>query len=57
MMEAPATIMYASIVSCELVCITLTLAALNGLEVKTANFENAYLTALVNEKDMVYPWT
>ena len=50
MTEAPATITYASVVSHESVHIALTLAALNGLEVKTANIENAYLTALVNEK-------
>ena len=50
MTEAPATITYASIVSCESVWIALTLAALNGLEVKTADIENAYLTAPVNKK-------
>ena len=50
MTEAPATITYASVVSRESVRIALTLAALNGLEVKTANIENAYLTAPVNEK-------
>ena len=50
MTEAPATITYASVVSHESVRIALTLAALNGLEVKTADIENAYLTAPVNEK-------
>ena len=37
MTEVPATITYASVVSRELVRIALTLAALNGLEVKTAD--------------------
>ena len=50
MTEVPATITYASVVSHELVHIALTLAALNGLEVKTADIENAYLTAPVDEK-------
>jgi hypothetical protein len=50
MTEAPATITYASVVSRESVRIALTLAALNGLEVKTADIENAYLTAPVNER-------
>ena len=38
------------LVSCESVRIALTLAALNGLQVKTANIENAYLQAPVAEK-------
>ena len=50
MTEAPATITYASVVSRESVRIALTLAALNDLEVKTADIENAYLTAPVAEK-------
>ena len=50
MTEAPATVTYASVVSRESVRIALTLAALNGLQVKTADIENAYLTAPVNEK-------
>ena len=36
---------YASVVSREFVRIALTLAALNNLEVKTADIENAYLIA------------
>ena len=48
--ETPASITYASVVSRESVRIALTLAALNDLEVKTADIENAYLTAPVNEK-------
>jgi hypothetical protein len=50
MTEAPASITYASVVSRESVRIALTLAALNDLEVKTADIENAYLTAPVGEK-------
>ena len=50
MTQAPATLTYASVVSRELVRITLTIAALNDLEVKTADIENAYLTAPVTEK-------
>ena len=50
MTKAPTTITYTSVVSHESVQIALTLAALNGLQVKTADIENAYLTAPVNEK-------
>ena len=50
MTKAPATITYVSVVSHESVRIALTLAALNGLQVKTADIENVYLTALLNEK-------
>ena len=50
MTEAPATLTYASVVSRESVRIALTLAALNDLQVKTADIENAYLTAPVTEK-------
>lgn len=45
-----ATVTYASVVSRESVRIALTIAALNDLEVKTADIENAYLTAPVGEK-------
>jgi ribosomal protein L31E len=48
--ETPASITYTSVVSRESVRIALTLTALNDLEVKTANIENAYLTAPVGEK-------
>jgi hypothetical protein len=48
--ETPASITYASVVSRESVRIALTLAALNDLEVKSADIENAYLTAPVGEK-------
>jgi hypothetical protein len=47
---APATITYASVVSRELVRIALLLAALNDVEVKTLDIENAYITAPNAEK-------
>jgi CxxC motif-containing protein (DUF1111 family) len=50
MTETPASNTYANVVSRESVCITLTLAALNDLDVKIADIENAYLTAPVMEK-------
>ncbi len=48
--EAPATITYTSVVSCETVCITLLLAALNDLEVKVGDVLNTYITAPVTKK-------
>ena len=48
--EAPATLTYASVVSRETVRIALTLAALNALEVKVGDIQNAYLTAPVEER-------
>jgi hypothetical protein len=48
--EPPATITYASVVSRESVRIALLLAALNDVEVKTADIENAYITAPCSEK-------
>ena len=48
--EAPATMTYASVVGRETVRIALTIAALNGLDVKTGDVENAYLTAPNKEK-------
>ena len=47
---APASLTYASVVSRESVRIALTMAALNGLEVKTSDVENAFLTAPTEEK-------
>ena len=47
---APRKLTYASVVSQESVCIALTLAALNDLEVKTYDIQNAYLTAPCLEK-------
>ena len=45
-----ATMTYATVVIRESVRIALTLAALNNSEVKTADIENAYLTAPIGEK-------
>jgi hypothetical protein len=47
--EAPATIIYASVVSRETVCLALTFASLNDLEVKVGNVLSAYITAPVKE--------
>ena len=49
MIEAQATLTYASVVSRQSVRIALTLAAPNNLEVKAADIQNAYLTAPVSE--------
>jgi hypothetical protein len=46
---SPASLTYASVVSRESVRIALTLAALNDLEVKTSDIQNAYLSAPVSE--------
>jgi hypothetical protein len=48
--EAPKTLTYASVVSRESVWIILTMAALNDLEVKAADIQNASLTAPVSER-------
>ncbi len=48
--QAPATIIYASVVSREIVRLALTFASLNDLEVKVGNVLNAYITAPVKEK-------
>jgi hypothetical protein len=50
MTKAPATITYASIVSCETVPIALLMAALNDLNVKVGDVLNAYITAPITEK-------
>ena len=50
MTQTPATLTYASMVSCESVRIALTMAALHDLEVKTGDIKNAYLTVPVAEK-------
>jgi hypothetical protein len=48
--EAPQTLTYASVVSRESVRIVLTMAALNDLEVKAADIQNAYRTAPVSKR-------
>ena len=50
MNEAHATVTYASVVSRETVRIVLLIAALNYLEVKTGDVQNAYIAAPVKEK-------
>ena len=47
---APTTLTYASVVSRESVRIAITLDALNYMEVKTSDIQNAYLTAPCSEK-------
>jgi hypothetical protein len=48
--KAPANITYASMVSRETVCLVLTIASLNDLEIKVGDVLNAYITAPVKEK-------
>ena len=49
MTEPPATLTYSSVVSRESVRIALTMAALNDLEVETADIQNPYFTGPVTE--------
>jgi hypothetical protein len=49
MAKTPATITYA-IVSCETMCMALTMAALNDLKVEIGDILNAYITTPVKEK-------
>ncbi len=48
--KAPATIIYASVVSRKTVCLALTIASLNDLKVKVEDVLNAHITAPVKEK-------
>jgi hypothetical protein len=48
--KAPVTITYASVISCETVCLAHLMAALNDLKVKVGDVLNAYITAPVTEK-------
>ena len=48
--DAPATLTYSSVVSCDSIQIALTIAALNELQVIACNIQNAYLTANCHEK-------
>ena len=50
MTKAPATVTFDTIVSRKTVRITLTIAALNGLQVKYEDVLNACITASVTEK-------
>ena len=54
MTTAPADVNYASVVSRETVCIAMTLAALNDMEVKCEDVLNAYITFPVKEKIWTY---
>ena len=56
MTEVPDVMTYASVVSCKTVRIALTIAAINGLQVKAADIMNAYITAPLEGKDMDSPW-
>ena len=49
MTNAPPTITYTSVVSCETVRLALTIAVLNDLQVKAADIMNAYVTAPITE--------
>jgi hypothetical protein len=48
--DAPSSLTYASVVSRETVRVALTLAALNDLEVKACDIQNAFLAAPCSEK-------
>ena len=48
--ETPKCLTYSSVVSCETVCLALTLPALYDLEVKSGNVLNAYVTAPITKK-------
>ncbi len=50
MTKAPATITYANVASCETICITLLIAALNDLNVKVEDVFNAYITDPITKK-------
>ncbi len=50
MTKAPATITYASVVSCETVRTALLMAALNDLDVNVGDALNAYITAPITKK-------
>ncbi len=50
MTKAPATLTYASIVSQEIVWITLLMAVLNDVDIWAADVLNAYITAPCHEK-------
>jgi hypothetical protein len=55
--ETPHSMTYASVVSRESVRLALTFAALNDVDVKMADIENAYLTAPITEKGVDCAWS
>ena len=50
MTEAPSLITYSSVVSLDMVRITLTVDSLNGLDLLACDIQNAYLNAKCREK-------
>ena len=50
MTETPVTMTYTRVVSCKSVRLALILAALNALEVKCGDVNNAYIAATITEK-------
>ena len=52
--ETPASLTYSSVVSRDTVCIALTIAALNDLQVMSCDIQNAYLMAACHEKIWMY---
>jgi hypothetical protein len=48
--EAPALVMYSSVVSRDSVRLTFLIAALNDVDILLCNLENAYLNAVCHEK-------
>ena len=52
--ETPASLTYSSVVSHDTICIALTIAALNNLQVMSCDIQNAYLTAARCEKIWTY---
>ena len=51
--KPPKSITYASVVSCGMVRIILTLAGLNDLEVNVVDIQNDYITAHVTERILI----
>jgi hypothetical protein len=50
--DPPTSITYSSVVSLEMVRIIFVIAALNGIEIMTADIGNAYFNAFTSEKYM-----
>ena len=50
MTERPVTMTYGRVLSLEIVRLALMIAALNDLEAKCGNLDNAYITSLITEK-------
>ena len=52
--ETPASLTYSSVVSCDIIHIALTIAALNDLQVMSCDIQNTYLMATCHEKIWTY---